>query len=317
MVPVTPAPYQQHINTHGGNNSFANGIQNIHEGRDFLQNNFTGEINVTNCGRDDPDDDDGDNQDRPFPPGELRKALKLFKQQHPKVNHSALKKEGRQQYLNRWRHLIIIDLPDKAKNNNRLGKWRVQQSDATYHQDSNNTTQSGSQNYSNFASGVQNFYQGRDFHQNNGAGRIVINHITRGGSDKDDKDRPLSLENFRTELKTFKRLYHGLHQNEVKKRDGQEYSEIWQPPSRDLPGENPFRTTDIVDAMERLPNVSRLPPTCLRSQHVGIEDVDLLPNAQSADAEVFKGKVGTLDAIAKAPKKELGPDGEQLKVSFC
>ncbi|KAL0057584.1 hypothetical protein AAF712_015771 [Marasmius tenuissimus] len=332
MAPVTLAPYQQKAKILGGNNNnnFANGVQNIHKGRDFLQNNFTGQINVNNRGRDDSDDDD-DNGDRPFPPRKFQKELKLFKQQYPKVSdNNVFEKADSPPH-----QLILSDLPDKAKstqlssyrelldahrqmktNTNRLEEWRNQQSNATYHQTFNNTTQSGSKNYHNFASGVQNFYKGRDFNQNSGAGRIVVNYNIQGDVDEDDGDRPLSLERFQKELKIFKCLYPKLNDNELKKIHGQEHSERWRPLTiSDLPGKTSFPShkTDIVDVLER-PDVSGLSPKCLRIQHVGIEDLDLVPNAQSPDVKVPKGNVGTADVIAKVPEQELGPDEERLKM---
>ncbi|KAK1215718.1 hypothetical protein PQX77_021661 [Marasmius sp. AFHP31] len=337
MASAILAPYQQNIKILSGNNNnnFANGVQNIRKGRDFLQNTFTGQINVNNRGRDDSDDDDDDNEDRPFPPRKFQKALKLFKQQYLKVSdNNAFEKADRQQYLDRWQHLILSDLPDKAKltqlsscrellgahlemktNTNRLKRWRTQQSNATYHQIFNNTSQS-SKNHHNFASGVQNFYKGRDFNQNSGAGRIVVNYNTQGGEDEDDGDRPLSPEKFQKELKIFKRLYPRLRDNELKKIHSQEYLDRWQPPvTSNPPGKMLFPSpkTDIVDVMERFPNVSGLSLKCLRIQQFGIKDLNIDSNAQSADLKVSEGNAV---AIAKAPEKETSPDEEPPKANF-
>ena len=117
-------------NFNGGkvNNNFANGTQNIHKGRDFLQNNSTGTINVTSAldsfpfrfilgpdyisrednGRDDPDSED--EGDGPLPPAEFKKELKNFKRLYPKLNEDMYKKMDGQNYLNRWQRVSCVYL---------------------------------------------------------------------------------------------------------------------------------------------------------------------------------------------------------------
>ncbi|KAJ8079042.1 hypothetical protein PM082_013329 [Marasmius tenuissimus] len=104
--------HHQHNNIHGGNNNnnFANGIQNIHKGRDWLQNNSTGQIHVNNYGHEDSDDED--DEGRPLLPKELQKELRAFKRQRTgELSDDELKKIDGQEYLDRWQRMIISDLP--------------------------------------------------------------------------------------------------------------------------------------------------------------------------------------------------------------
>ncbi|KAK1216387.1 hypothetical protein PQX77_021001 [Marasmius sp. AFHP31] len=116
-MPLTT--HQQHNNISGGNNNnnFANGTQNIHKGRDWLQNNSTGQINVNNYGQedsDDDDDDDDDDEDRPLSPRKLQKELKAFKRQRfGELDDDELRKIDGQECLARCQRMIISDCPGK------------------------------------------------------------------------------------------------------------------------------------------------------------------------------------------------------------
>ncbi|KAL0057582.1 hypothetical protein AAF712_015769 [Marasmius tenuissimus] len=196
----------------------------------------------------------------------------------------------------------------------------------------------GGKNYNNFSNGSQNFYEGRDFHQNSGAGRIVVNYGSRDDWDEDEKNRDkiFSTPQLRKELGIFKRQSPNL-ENDYKEIDCQEYLDKWQRVSgdtfnlgksldqiphiqiilSDLPGK--ILSLDdkirILDAMTKISDLAGgLSPRCLRIQDVGIVDLIRDPSLDfhDPDVEVFKGKVGTLDVIVKAVKKP-GPNGERLE----
>ncbi|KAL0057583.1 hypothetical protein AAF712_015770 [Marasmius tenuissimus] len=189
---------------------------------------------------------------------------------------------------------------------------------STYHQTFNNN--GGSTNYNNTGNGSQNWYEGKTFHQNTGSGQILI--VTHGGQgasddDDDDDDELLSPEELQKELK----IYHQrptLNDDELRKiADSQEYLDNWQRLIiSDLAGDTLTLDglTDILDVMIRLSKISGLSPKCLRIQDVGIEILGRPLDVQSADVEVYKGKVGTQDVIVKALKKER-PHDEQLKAA--
>ncbi|KAK1234560.1 hypothetical protein PQX77_002238 [Marasmius sp. AFHP31] len=189
---------------------------------------------------------------------------------------------------------------------------------STYHQTFNNNQ--GSTNYNNTGNGTQNWYAAKTFHQNTGPGQIlIVKRGAQGDSDDDDddgEDQPLSPKELEKELK----LYHqrpSFNDDELKKIvDGQEYLNHWQRLIiSDLAGETLTLDdiTEILVGMIRLSNISGLSPKCLRIQDVGIEILGRPVDVQPAGMEVFKGKVGTLDVIVKALKKER-PHDEQLKL---
>ncbi|KAK1216394.1 hypothetical protein PQX77_021008 [Marasmius sp. AFHP31] len=174
-------------------------------------------------------------------------------------------------------------------------------------------------NNANFGNAIQNFNHGRDLVQNNAGGRIAINNYRgreENSDDEDDEDRPLSPEIFRKELKAFRRQ-HPLDDNELGRLEGpQKYLDRWQlliitalPGKLSLDGSK----ANILDAMVRLSTISGLVPKRLRIKDIGIKIADADADAQPTDAEVYKGKVGTLDVTVKASKGP-GPDGEQLKL---
>ncbi|KAK1216389.1 hypothetical protein PQX77_021003 [Marasmius sp. AFHP31] len=92
----------------GCNANFGNAIQNFNHGRDLVQNNAGGRIDINNRGRNDSDGED-DNEDGPLDSVMLRKELKAFKRQYP-LDDDELRKLDGQNYLNRWQRLIITAL---------------------------------------------------------------------------------------------------------------------------------------------------------------------------------------------------------------
>ncbi|KAL0057242.1 hypothetical protein AAF712_016124 [Marasmius tenuissimus] len=150
----------------------------------------------------------------------------------------------------------------------------------------------------------------------------VNNYGQEDSDDDDDDDGPLSPKKLQRELKAFKRQHAGeLDDDELKKIDGQEYlARLQRIIISDLSGKT-MSTADknaILDAMIRLSRVLGLSPKCLRIQDVGIKDLDpiLLPSVeggQSAEVEIFKGKIDGPDLIVKALKKRPGPGDKELE----
>ncbi|KAL0057919.1 Rho guanine nucleotide exchange factor [Marasmius tenuissimus] len=119
------------------------------------------------------------------------------------------------------------------------------------------------------------------------------------------------------ELRAFRRRYFMLNTNEVRKIDSQEYLDRWQSMIvSDFSGKiiPPCDKTAILDAMIQLSHASGVAPKCLRTQDVGIKNLVPVPDAQSGEVEVFKGKVGSLDVMVKALQKPISED--DLKVGL-
>ncbi|KAK1216385.1 Receptor-interacting serine/threonine-protein kinase 1 [Marasmius sp. AFHP31] len=196
-----------------------------------------------------------------------------------------------------------------------MSRTQAPTSPQTFHNHMN-----GGKNFNNFSNGSQNFYKGRDFHQNSGAGRIVVNYGSRDDWDEEDdknQDKVLSAPQLRKELTIFKRQSPNL-ENDHKEIDCQEYLDKWQRMIlSDLPDKilSLVDKTSVLDAMSKISDLSGgLSPRCVRIQDVGIVDLarDVSLDFHGPDVEVFKGKVGTLDVIVKALKKP-GPSGERLE----
>ncbi|KAL0057241.1 Interleukin-1 receptor-associated kinase 4 [Marasmius tenuissimus] len=92
----------------GCNANFGNAIQNFNHGRDLVQNNAGGRIDINNRNRDDEDDED-DDEDQPLDAVMFKKELKAFKRQYP-LDDDELRKLDGQNYLDRWQRLIITAL---------------------------------------------------------------------------------------------------------------------------------------------------------------------------------------------------------------
>ncbi|KAK1216390.1 hypothetical protein PQX77_021004 [Marasmius sp. AFHP31] len=104
-----PAQQGPTNNIHDGKNTnFGNAIQNFNHGRDLVQNNAGGRIDINNRSRYDSDEED-DNEDQPLDAVTFKRELKAFRRQYP-LDPDELKKLDGQSYLDRWQRLIITAL---------------------------------------------------------------------------------------------------------------------------------------------------------------------------------------------------------------
>ncbi|KAJ8079013.1 hypothetical protein PM082_013300 [Marasmius tenuissimus] len=179
----------------------------------------------------------------------------------------------------------------------------------------------GGKNNNNFFWGTQNIHKGRDMNLNTGTRTMVVNNYMssaneEGDEDDDDEDKPFSEKMLKIQIRAFNRQRSKINETELQKIDGQEYLDRWQRMIiSDLFGKIilPADRTALLDAMIQFSRISGFAPKCLRIQDVGIQDLIPIPEYQSADVELYRGKIGHADVAVKVLKEHPRPDDKRLE----